>query len=69
MVVYDSSLLGDESEEMQKEGFQKILNAVLTPIVSMCTESASLITSKRLDGDPNIFLLNCFFYLKARTFY
>ncbi|KZS99108.1 oligomeric complex COG6 [Sistotremastrum niveocremeum HHB9708] len=68
MAVYDSSLLGDEDEPNRREGFTRILDILIPPIIEMCEKMADLKGTKdpRKDAwDRHIFLINCLEYLES----
>lgn len=69
MAVYDSSLLGDEDEPNRREGFTRILDILIPPIIEMCEKMADLKGTKdpRKDAwDRHIFLINCLEYLEVK---
>jgi hypothetical protein len=66
MLVYQSSLLGDENEEQEAAGFKPILDASLNPLTEMSQKMAELLISKDSGRDMwahDIFICNCLAYI------
>ncbi|KAJ7630510.1 oligomeric Golgi complex subunit 6 [Roridomyces roridus] len=64
MNVYESSLLGDEGEEEQTAGFQRILDVTVDPAVEMCTNNSEEKKRLRPRWDREVYVLNCLSYLQ-----
>ena len=65
MVVYDSSLLGDENEEELQAGFRDILDKMVDPAMEMCLTGAEEKKRQRPAWDKAIFVLNTLAYLQG----
>ncbi|KAM5532325.1 hypothetical protein V8D89_014004 [Ganoderma adspersum] len=65
MVVYDSSLLGDENEEELQAGFRDILDKMVDPALEMCLTGANDKQRQRLGWDKAVFILNTLAYLQT----
>lgn len=69
MVVYETSLFGDEDEAQKIDDFRRILTASLDPLLEVCQKMVDLNYSKdssKNDWTNHVFLLNCFAYLQVR---
>ncbi|KAH7102756.1 oligomeric complex COG6 [Auriculariales sp. MPI-PUGE-AT-0066] len=77
---YRRSLLGDETLEQEREGFNRILGIALEPALEMCKRMADLMPNPNgqprpttpdgerktiLGWEQNVFLVNCYVYLQA----
>jgi len=58
MGVYQSSLLGGEEESEKIEGFGKVLDVTIDPLVTMCVEGAKEKKKLRPKWDAEVFILN-----------
>lgn len=65
MVVYDSSLLGDENEEELQAGFRDILDKMVDPALEMCLTGANDKKRQRPAWDMAVFVLNTLAYLQS----
>ncbi|KAJ7102334.1 oligomeric complex COG6 [Mycena belliarum] len=65
MNVYESSLLGNEDEEEQTAGFQRILDVTVDPAIEMCTINSEEKKRVRPKWDREVYLLNCLSYLQS----
>ena len=65
MVVYDSSLLGDENEEELQAGFRDILDKMVDPALEMCLTGANDKQRQRPGWDKAVFVLNTLAYLQT----
>lgn len=65
MVVYDSSLLGDENEEELLAGFRDILDKMVDPAIEMCLTGAEEKKKQRPTWDKAVFVLNTLSYLQS----
>ncbi|KAJ6519432.1 oligomeric Golgi complex subunit 6 [Mycena sanguinolenta] len=65
MNVYESSLLGDEGEEEQTAGFQRILDVTVDPAVEFCTSNSEEKKRLRPRWDRQVYVLNCLSYLQS----
>jgi len=63
MLVYQSSLLGDEDEDDITAGFNQVLDIMVDPVVAICIASAQIKQNNRPRWDSPIFELNCLSYL------
>ncbi|KAF8662717.1 hypothetical protein AX16_001159 [Volvariella volvacea WC 439] len=61
--VYQSSLLGDESDEEQIEGFRKISDMMVDPAIEMCATASEEKKRLRPQWDQPVFVLNCLSYV------
>jgi hypothetical protein len=68
MVVYESSLLENESLEGQTTGFKPIVDAMLDPAVEMCLTVSEEKQKARPLWDKQVFILNCLEYIKVCFF-
>lgn len=68
MVVYESSLLEDESPEGPTTGFKPIVDAMLDPAVEMCLTASEEKQKARPLWDKQIFVVNCLVYIKVCFF-
>lgn len=64
-MVYDSSLLEDVGEVAHKEGFKKILDSAVEPVLEMCQRMADM-SKDNSAWERAIFLINCYVYLQVR---
>ncbi|KAH9945786.1 oligomeric complex COG6 [Epithele typhae] len=65
MVVYESSLLGDEKEEELQAGFRDILDKMVDPAMEMCLTGAEDKKKQRPNWDKAVFVLNTLGYLQS----
>jgi hypothetical protein len=68
MLVYETSLIGDEDETQKIGDFRRILSVSVDPIVEACHRMADLNSSKDASKDDwanHVFLLNCFSYIQV----
>lgn len=70
MQVYDSSLLSEGSSNPSEAstGFQRILDVMVDPAVTMCAAAAEEKARLRPRWDSAVFVLNCLSYLEVRLF-
>ena len=70
MQVYDSSLLSEGSSDPSEAntGFQRILDVMVDPAVTMCDAAAEEKARLRPRWDRAVFVLNCLGYLEVRMF-
>ncbi|KIM86455.1 hypothetical protein PILCRDRAFT_327206 [Piloderma croceum F 1598] len=64
MVVYESSLLGDEKPAERDAGFKRILDVMVDPAVEMCSAASEEKQRMRVRWDKHVFVLNCLTYLQ-----
>lgn len=69
MQVYDSSLLGEGSSNPSEAstGFQRILDVMVDPAITMCAAAAEEKARLRPKWDRAVFVLNCLGYLEVRA--
>jgi hypothetical protein len=67
MVVYESSILENESLEEQNAGFKPVVDALLDPAVEMCLTVSEEKQKARPQWDKQVFVLNCLAYLKVSS--
>ncbi|KAI0373041.1 oligomeric complex COG6 [Pilatotrama ljubarskyi] len=65
MVVYESSLLGDEKEEELQAGFRDILDKMVDPALEMTLTQAEEKKRQRPGWDKAVFVLNTLAYLQS----
>lgn len=65
MAVYESSLLGTETEEELLAGFRDILDKMVDPAIEMCLTIADDKKKLKPQWDKAIFLLNTLAYLQV----
>ena len=65
MLVYESSLLGNEGEEELQAGFRDILDKMVDPALEMCLTGAEEKKRQRPGWDKAVFVLNTLAYLQA----
>ena len=65
MVVYESSLLGNEEEEELQAGFRDILDKMVDPAIEMCLTGAEEKKKLRPTWDKAVFVLNTLSYLQS----
>jgi hypothetical protein len=65
MVVYESSLLGDEKPAERDAGFKRILDVMVDPAVEMCSAASEEKQRMRARWDKHVFVLNCLTYLQV----
>ncbi|PCH37909.1 oligomeric complex COG6 [Wolfiporia cocos MD-104 SS10] len=65
MVVYESSLAGDETEEQLLSGFRDILDKMVDPAIESCLTSSEEKQKFRPDWDKPVFVLNTLAYLQS----
>ena len=61
--VYKSSLIGDESEEEIRKGFQKVLDLMVDAAVNMCLTVSDARQSQKAAWDGDVFVINCLSHL------
>lgn len=59
MQVYSSSLIGDESEEVERAGFSGILDIMVDAAIAMLVNLSSARQIARPSWDASVFMLNC----------
>ncbi|RDX56370.1 oligomeric complex COG6 [Lentinus brumalis] len=64
MLVYDSSLLGNENEDELQAGFRDILDKMVDPAIEMCMTGAEEKKRQRPAWDKAVFVLNTLAYLQ-----
>jgi hypothetical protein len=65
MVVYESSLLGDEKPSERDAGFKRILDVMVDPAFEMCSAASEEKQRLRAQWDKHVFVLNCLTYLQV----
>ena len=65
MLVYESSLLGNEGEEELQAGFRDILDKMVDPALEMCLTGADEKKKLRQGWDKAVFVLNTLAYLQG----
>ncbi|KAF8967344.1 oligomeric complex COG6-domain-containing protein [Flammula alnicola] len=65
MLVYQSSLLGDEDEAEINSGFNQVLDIMIDPVVIMCISNGEEKKKVRPRWDAEVFVLNCLCYLQS----
>lgn len=65
MIVYDSSLLGDETEEQLAAGFRDILDKMVDPAIETCLTSSEEKRKHRPTWDKSAFILNTLSYVQG----
>jgi hypothetical protein len=65
MVVYESSLIGDENPAERDAGFKRILDVMVDPAVGMCSAASEEKLRLKAQWDKHIFVLNCLTYLQV----
>lgn len=65
MVVYESSLLGNEQEEELQAGFRDILDKMVDPALEMTLTQAEEKKKQRPAWDKAVFVLNTLAYLQS----
>ncbi|KAI0636596.1 oligomeric complex COG6 [Trametes polyzona] len=65
MLVYESSLLGDEKEEELQAGFRDILDKMVDPALEMMLTQAEEKKRQRPNWDKAVFVLNTLAYLQS----
>ena len=65
MIVYESSLLEDETIEEQASGSRQILDSMVDPAIEMCLTASEEKHKLRQRWDYRVFVLNCLTYLKV----
>lgn len=65
MVVYDSSLMGDETEEQLAAGFRDIMDKMVDPAIETCMTSSEEKRKHRPTWDKSVFVLNTLTYLQG----
>ncbi|KAI5122053.1 hypothetical protein M0805_006037 [Coniferiporia weirii] len=65
MDVYKSSLMGDESEDDLRKGFQSILDLMVDAAVNMCLSVSDARQAQKPGWDNDVFVLNCLTHLLA----
>ncbi|KAI0822772.1 oligomeric complex COG6 [Trametes gibbosa] len=65
MLVYESSLLGDEKEEELQAGFRDILDKMVDPAIEMTLTQADEKKRQRPGWDKAVFVLNTLAYMQS----
>lgn len=65
MVVYESSLLEDETPEQQALGAKQIIDSMVDPAIQMCSTASEEKHEVRQKWDHQVFMLNCLTYVKS----
>ena len=65
MVVYESSLLEDETPEQQASGAKQIIDSMVDPAIEMCLTASEGKHKLRQKWDYRVFVLNCLTYVKV----
>ncbi|KAF9819733.1 hypothetical protein IEO21_01824 [Rhodonia placenta] len=65
MVVYESSLVGNESDEELYAGFRDILDKMVDPAIETCVTRSADKKKLRPDWDQSVFMLNTLAYLQS----
>jgi hypothetical protein len=68
MIVYESSLQGDEDPTERDAGFKRILDVMVDPAVEMCSAASEDKQKLRGRWDKHVFVLNCLAYLQVKIF-
>ncbi|THH11854.1 hypothetical protein EW145_g400 [Phellinidium pouzarii] len=63
ILVYKSSLMGGESEDELRKGFQSILDLMVDAAVNMCLSVSDARQTQRPGWDNDLFVLNCLTHL------
>ena len=63
MAVYQSSLLGDETEDERRAGFQSILDLMVDAAINMCVGVSEARHVQKPKWDKDVFMLNCLTHL------
>ena len=66
MVVYESSLLEDETPERQASGAKQTIDSMVDPAIEMCLTTSEQKHKLRQKWDHRVFVLNCLTYIKVR---
>lgn len=65
MIVYESSLLEDETPEQQASGAKPIIDSIVDPTIEMCLTASEEKHKLRQKWDYRVFVLNCLTYIKV----
>ncbi|KAF4576413.1 Golgi transport complex subunit 6 [Pleurotus pulmonarius] len=65
MNVYQSSLIGNEADEEEKAGFERIADVMIDPAVETCVKAGKEKQRLRPSWDQPIFVLNCLTHLQS----
>ena len=65
MIVYESSLMEDETLEEQASGARQILDSMVDPAIEMCLTASEEKHKLRQKWDYRVFVLNCLTYVKV----
>lgn len=65
MNVYQSSLIGNEADEEEKAGFERIADVMIDPAVETCMKAGEEKQRLRPSWDQPIFVLNCLTHLQV----
>ena len=65
LVVYESSLLEDETLEQQASGAKEIIDSMVDPAIEMCLSTSEEKHRLRQKWDYRVFVLNCLTYIKV----
>ncbi len=68
MNVYQSSLIGNEADEEEKAGFERIADVMIDPAVETCVKAGKEKQRLRPSWDQPIFVLNCLTHLQVCYF-
>ncbi len=63
MLVYQSSLLGDEDEDDVSAGFNQVLDIMVDPVITVCIANTDTKKKARPTWDGAVFQLNCLCYI------
>lgn len=63
MIVYQSSILGDEEASDMAAGFERVLDIMLDPAIEMCIAAGEAKARTVRRWDMPVFVLNCLSYL------
>lgn len=66
MVVYESSLLEDETPEQRTSGAKRTIDSMVDPAIKMCLTTSEEKQKLRQKWDHRVFVLNCLTYIKVR---
>ncbi|KAF9524462.1 oligomeric complex COG6-domain-containing protein [Crepidotus variabilis] len=65
MVVYQSSLAGDEHEDDITAGFNQVLDIMVDPVVTLCIAIGEQKQKVRPRWDGGVYVINCLCYLQG----
>lgn len=66
VVVYESSLLEDETPEQRASGAKQTIDSMVDPAIEMCLSASEEKHKLRQKWDQRVFVLNCLTYIKVR---